>query len=159
MGDIQRMFHSFFVRPADRDFLRFLWFTDRDMTNIAEYRMCVHLFGARSSPGVAAFGLRQAAEAADESVDVSRKAKELLQNSCYVDDAVFSCDSDKEMIGIINEAVRLCGNANMRLHKWVSNSNIVLEAIPSSEKAQSTMNLLSLLLHWGLLALKVNFVL
>jgi hypothetical protein len=139
IGDIQRMFHSFFVKPADRDYLRFLWFSDKEMSNVFEYRMCVHLFGARSSPGVATFGLRQAAEAADESVDYSRNAKKLLQNSCYVDDAVFSCDSDKEMVSIVNEAVRLCANVNMRLHKWVSNSAIVLESIPNSEKAQSIM--------------------
>ena len=106
MGDIQRMFHSFFVRPTDRDYLRFLWFRDREMTEVVQYRMCVHLFGARSSPGVATFGLRMAANSSDNLQQFSSQSKQVLQNSFYVDDAVFSMDSETETIGVIKEVMR-----------------------------------------------------
>ena len=57
--DIERMFHQFIVRPEDRDYLRFLWWKDGDLTQEpTEYRMKVHLFGAASSPGCANYGLK-----------------------------------------------------------------------------------------------------
>ena len=62
--DIEKMFHSFYVNPEHRDYLRFLWFNDNNLDGqIIEYRMNVHLFGAVSSPGVANFRLRMTAEA------------------------------------------------------------------------------------------------
>lgn len=54
MCDIQRMFHMFKVNESDRDYLRFFWFADK----VVEYIMTVHLFGAKSSPGCANFGLQ-----------------------------------------------------------------------------------------------------
>ena len=45
MCDIEQMFHSFYVDPPHRDFLRFLWFEGKDPSKpIIEYRMNVHLF-------------------------------------------------------------------------------------------------------------------
>ena len=32
------MFHSFYVKPADRDLLRFLWFADEDLSSVVENR-------------------------------------------------------------------------------------------------------------------------
>ncbi|KAK3736793.1 hypothetical protein QZH41_011743, partial [Actinostola sp. cb2023] len=61
--DIEQMFHSFYVNPECKNFLRFLWFQDNDLSKpILEYRMNVHLFGATSSPGVANYCLHQTAE-------------------------------------------------------------------------------------------------
>ena len=67
---IEQMFHSFYVIPEHRDFLRFLCFEDNDLERpIVEYRMNVHLFGAASSPAVSNFGLReQLAKAAQRTV-------------------------------------------------------------------------------------------
>ena len=54
MCDIEQMFHSFYVDPPHRDFLRFLWFEGNDPSKlIIEYRMNVHLFGNGPSPAVA----------------------------------------------------------------------------------------------------------
>ena len=45
MCDIEQMFHSFYVDPEQRDFLRFLWYEDNTPgKRIVEYRMNVHLF-------------------------------------------------------------------------------------------------------------------
>ena len=52
--DIEQMFYSFYANPTDRNFLRFLWSENNDLTKpIVEYRMNVHLFGAALSPGLA----------------------------------------------------------------------------------------------------------
>ncbi len=44
----------------DRDFLRFLWWTDGQMDSpVEDYRMTVHLFGAFSFPSCANFALQK----------------------------------------------------------------------------------------------------
>ncbi len=63
MGDIQAMFHQVRVSEEHKYFLRFLWWPDGDvMKELVEYRMCVHLFGAVSSPGCAGYVLRKTAD-------------------------------------------------------------------------------------------------
>ena len=42
--DKEKMFHSFYVNPQHRDYLRFLWLKDNNLDGqIIEYRMNVHL--------------------------------------------------------------------------------------------------------------------
>ena len=49
MSDIDAMFHCN-VPEGQRDFLRFLWWPDGDLTHdLEEYQMNVHLVGAVSS--------------------------------------------------------------------------------------------------------------
>ena len=61
IADIQQMFHCFFVRKDHRNYLRFLWYRDNDMSkDIVGYRMTVDVFGNSPSPSVAIYGLRRA---------------------------------------------------------------------------------------------------
>lgn len=61
--DIQQMFYGFLVRHDHRDYLRFLWHEDNDLSKeIQEYRMRVHVFGNSLSPAVAIYGLRRAVQ-------------------------------------------------------------------------------------------------
>lgn len=77
--DIEQMFHQFKVNKEDRNYLRFLWFQDGKYGNdIIEYRMCVHLFGAASSPGCANFGLKKLLTTARLKLGV------MLPTSCVV---------------------------------------------------------------------------
>ncbi|KAI2668803.1 hypothetical protein H4Q32_005610 [Labeo rohita] len=58
MTDVRAMFYQVRVTSEDKDFLRFLWWPNGDVTqDIIEYRMTVHLFGAVSSPSCACFAL------------------------------------------------------------------------------------------------------
>jgi hypothetical protein len=60
MGDIEKMFHLFRVTPCDCDNLHFQWFKNGDLkSETAMLKMKVHLFGAKSSPGYANFGLKK----------------------------------------------------------------------------------------------------
>ena len=48
MCDVEQMFNSFHVSPEHRDFLRFLWFKENDLSKpVTEFRMTVHLCGNR----------------------------------------------------------------------------------------------------------------
>ena len=63
MGDIDSMFYQVRVRPEDTSFLRFLWWNDGNpSSNVVEFQMMVHLFGATSSPSCANFCLRKTAQ-------------------------------------------------------------------------------------------------
>ena len=51
MADIEAMFYQVRVPISQRNYLRFLWWPNGDLSSsIEEYRMTVHLFGAVSSP-------------------------------------------------------------------------------------------------------------
>ncbi|KAI4896126.1 hypothetical protein NFI96_006642 [Prochilodus magdalenae] len=92
-ADIKQMFHCFLVREDHRNFLRFLWLRDNDLTkDIIEYRMKVHVFGNRPSPAIAIYGLRRAAEACEG--EYGTDTHKFIQRHFYVDDALMSLTSD-----------------------------------------------------------------
>lgn len=136
--DIQKMFYNFLVPPNDRDYLRFLWY-DRD-GHPQTYRMKVHLFGAKSSPAVATYGLRKLAK--DNSY-ISKKAAAFINCDFYVDDGITSVATEKEAISLICSSRAICKRGNMRLHKFSSNSAEVLSSLPESERSVQDKDLLT----------------
>ena len=51
MGDIEAMFYQVTVPESHRKYLRFLWWPEDNFDiEPQEYEMCVHIFGALSSP-------------------------------------------------------------------------------------------------------------
>ena len=49
VADVEAMFHQVLVEPEDRGALRFLWWSNPDLSGeMEEYRMTRHLFGAIS---------------------------------------------------------------------------------------------------------------
>ena len=139
MGDIESMFHCFYVNPEDRNLLRFFWWEDNNPVNdIIEYRMRVHLFGNRSSPGVAIHCLHFAADIAEDE-DV-----QFIKRNFYVDDRLGSFDTVDDAIRIIASTRRALSNYNIRLHKLMSSHAEVLQAFAPTEVAQELqMNTLS----------------
>ncbi len=133
MCDIEKMFHQFLVNKEHRDYLRFLWWEQGDYdTAPLEYRMKVHLFGAASSPGCANFGLKFLAESHKDELP---EAAKFIQRNFYVDDGLQSCKEEKEAISLVKQTQELCKRGGLHLHKFISNSREVLDAIPKSERA------------------------
>ena len=136
IGDIERMFHQFKVNPSDRDYLRFLWWEDGNLdTKPKIFRMKVHLFGAVSSPGCANYGIKKLAS--DYKEEFPSSVYDYLTNDFYVDDGLKSCYTENEAIQLVDGARHICSKRNLRLHKFVSNSESVLNSIPDSEKTQT----------------------
>ncbi|XP_013412394.1 uncharacterized protein LOC106175106 [Lingula anatina] len=131
--DIEKMFHQFLVQDNDRNYLRFLWWKNGDITKEPTvFRMKVHLFGATSSPGCANFGLKYLAKSYENEYPL---AAEFIKHHFYVDDGLTSSDDADTAIQIIDQARKLCASGGIRLHKFLSNSREVLETVPESERA------------------------
>ena len=159
MCDVEQMFHSFYVNPEHRDFLRFLWFKDNNpLEEVVEYRMLVHLFGNVSSPAIATYGMRRTAEDGEE--EFGSAAKEFIYNDFYVDDGLTSRPTDQETIELLKNTQAILASARLRLHKAVSNSVSVMEALPVEDRGKNVRDLdlhhdslptqRSLGVHWDL---------
>ena len=135
--DIEQMFHSFFVDPEHRNFLRFLWFENNDLDRpIVEYRMNVHLFSAVSSPAVSNFGLK----AKGHEIH-GQDAANFLKMEFYIDDRLTFFDTPENAITIIKKSQAMCAASQLRLHKFASNSKEVLHALLPDERAKTLKNL------------------
>ena len=66
MADIEAMFYQVLVPADKRDFQRFLWRPDGDLSaELEEYRMRLHPFGAVSSPSCSNYALHTTANEAE----------------------------------------------------------------------------------------------
>ena len=128
------MLHQIFVSPNDTDALRFLWRESPDKV-ISDYKKLVHIFGKVDSPCCVNWALRKVPEMVDKSL------KRVVANNFYMDDFLSSL-SDKESLIRLSLSLILCLKAyGFRLIKWVSNSKVILENIPSSEISPKFKNL------------------
>ena len=140
MCDVEQMFFQFKVAKEHRDFLRFLWWVNGDYNDKpAVFRMNVHLFGATSSPGCANFGLKQIAN--NYEAELGSEAANFVRQDFYVDDGLTSLPTTDEAINLIKKTRELCSRGGLRLHKFVSNSKAVINAVAPEDRAQSIKDL------------------
>lgn len=83
MPNIQQMFHCFIVREDNRNFLKFRWYHNNNVSNeIIHYRIRVHVFSNRPSPTVAIYGLRKTAH--DSEKEFGSDARKFMKNYFYI---------------------------------------------------------------------------
>ena len=101
--------------------------------------MTVHLFGATSSPGCANFALKRTA---DDFVELfgSESAK-FVKEDFYVDDGLKSVPSAVQASALIESTKCLLAKGGFNLHKFISNSNNVIKAIPKEQQASGIKEL------------------
>ena len=132
MGDIERMFHQFKVLPEHQEYLKFIWYDECGMP--VAYKMTVPLFGARSSPACATYGLRFLADRFQSSFpSTASPSHHFIHRNFYVDDGLASVSSESEAVDLIKQTQSLCQSGQLRLHKIVSNSRSVMSHLPRSE--------------------------
>ncbi|XP_033099916.1 uncharacterized protein LOC117103471 [Anneissia japonica] len=131
-GDIESMFYCFGVAEEHKNFLRFFWHEENDISKpLVEYRMCKHLFGNKPSPAVANYGIRDIIKNADPDV------VEFVNNNFYVDDGLTSCEDHETAISLVKRTqAALMDGGKIRLHKIASNSQEVLNAFDREEIAK-----------------------
>ncbi|XP_068243793.1 uncharacterized protein [Palaemon carinicauda] len=100
--------------------------------------MTIHLFGARSSPSVANYALKAAA---DRFKDKTTKAAEFIKEDFYVDDGLKSVATVEEAINLAKDSQMICKRGGFHLQKFFANNAEVLKAMCPDEVAQSVKNL------------------
>ena len=137
--DVEKMFYCFHVHPEDQDYLRFLWWKGGNTKlPLTTYRMTTHLFGAISSPACATFGLRYIAR---EFTTYGADVRQFITDDFYVDDGLKSVNSVEEAISLVERTVALCKTRGVRLHRFSSNAEGLLRALPDSECAVKSESL------------------
>ena len=136
VADIKAMFPQIKVEPSDKDLLRFLWFPNGDLDKPAQaYCMTRHVFGATSSPFVAAFSLRMAASLAPND-----KTRKTIEDSFYVDDLLTSCSTEKEAANLASDLISTLAKSGFSLMKFISNKQGVMDSLPQDRLAPSVQD-------------------
>lgn len=100
--------------------------------------MCVHLFGAASSPGCANFGMKQMAS--DNETEFGTDVANFVRHNFYVNDGLKSVSTISDAVTLIQKSKEMCQKSGLRLHKFLSNSKDVLKDIPQNERAKVLKN-------------------
>ncbi|XP_036003031.1 uncharacterized protein LOC118566091 isoform X1 [Fundulus heteroclitus] len=139
-ADIEQMFYCFRVREKDRNFLRFLWFQNNDLSKaIVDYRMNIHVFGNSPSPAVAIHGLHKSVQGNEFHVDPD--VQHFVLHDFYVDDGLKSLPTVQAAISLLKRTQDVLSKSNLRLHKIAANNNEVMDAFPSSDHASDLKDL------------------
>ena len=140
VSDIESMFNQVHVTPDHCDALRFLWWPGGDVDQSSqEYRMKVHLFGGVSSPSCSGFALLKTA--ADNKDTFSVEAVDTVERNLYVDDCLKAVVDEDAAVDLVHDLRDLLSKGGFRLTKWLTNSKLVAESIPESERAKSMKDL------------------
>ncbi|XP_066964197.1 uncharacterized protein [Macrobrachium rosenbergii] len=135
MGDIESMFYQVQVPKVQHKYLRFLWWPGGELeSELTEYRMGVHIFGAVSSPSIANYALRAAADHARDKYgpDIERT----IETNFYVDDYLKSVPSEEQTLRLVKDVTAALKERGFWLTKFVSNSKLVLKSIPQENRSK-----------------------
>ncbi len=138
-GDISKMYRAIQLSPEDRNFHRFLWRQDIS-TDPSEFRMTRVTFGVAASPFAAIRTLQQVA--ADFGADYPL-ASPHVSKSFYVDDFLAGAQTTEEAISLQEQLRTLLLKGGFQLRKWRSNSEQVMDTIPTDLHEPSQQKMLN----------------
>ena len=125
-ADIDSIFLQVQVPERDKSCLRFLWRPTRnEPVQIYEYQR--HVFGAKSSPTCANYALKRVAIDNEDEFPIAAKT---IQNNFYMDDFIKSVETPEEAIKVFKQLQPLLSKHGFELKKWITNSDVVTDAIP-----------------------------
>ena len=85
----------------------------KQSSELQQFRMKVHIFGTKSSPGVACYALRRAAE--DNKEYFSKETVNTIQQNVYVDDVLKSSSNEQTAIRLVHELKELGNKGGFNL--------------------------------------------
>ncbi|XP_011884042.1 PREDICTED: uncharacterized protein LOC105571179 [Vollenhovia emeryi] len=128
-ADIEKMFRQIRVNPDDVDFTRILW-RSRDDRPIQSYRLLTVTYGTAPAPYLAMRVVNQLALDDGSSFPLAR---DIIQNSLYVDDVLFGADNIQSLRESRDQLTKLMTRGGFHLRKWAANLKELLEDIPPGE--------------------------
>ncbi|XP_076299895.1 uncharacterized protein LOC143218550 [Lasioglossum baleicum] len=138
-ADIAKMFRQILINPLDSDYQRILWRPNSQLP-VSSFRLLTVTYGLASAPYLAIKVLDQLA--LDEGNNFPA-AVPILQDSIYVDDAIFGADDTHTLLEIRQQLVELLHRGGFQLRKWATNAVELLENIPSEERESASDHFLS----------------
>ena len=138
-ADIEGMFYQTNVTPSDTDALRFLWWPGSIDDTPEDYKMLVHIFGAKSSPCCANKALSMTAQ--DNERKYSPEVIRTVRRNFYVDDVLKSVPSTEQAVHLTSDLTKLLKEGGFRLTKFASNSREVLQSISPELRANPSLDL------------------
>ncbi|XP_073764218.1 uncharacterized protein [Danio rerio] len=127
-GDIKGMFHQVRLLPKDKQVLRFLW---RDLCRDREpdiYEWQVLPFGTTCSPCCAIFALQHHAQGHKGDMP---KLVNIVENSFYVDNCLYSTPTAKEAKDVVDGLRQLLAEGGFDLRQWACNVPSVIQHLPA----------------------------
>ncbi|UYV72737.1 hypothetical protein LAZ67_10000469 [Cordylochernes scorpioides] len=126
VADIKKAFLQIEVNERERDYLRFLWYSqNREKTEVFRHRRVV--FGVNCSP----FILGAVIEYHLSNVRPEHKPlAQRLQKSFYVDNLVTSVNSFEELQDIKLTATSIMDNARLELSRWEHSLDVASDTYP-----------------------------
>ncbi|XP_053611107.1 uncharacterized protein LOC128675613 [Plodia interpunctella] len=138
VADIRQMYRQILVSSDDVDYQRILW-RESPTQPINEYRLLTVTYGTSCAPFLAIRTLHQLAE--DEKNDFPNEA-DILKTDVYMDDLMTGASTTEDAVKLQKALTELLGRGGFPLHKWSSNSKVVLSQIPNDDKdSQSAVNI------------------
>lgn len=134
-ADVAKMYRQIAINPNDRKFQLILWRSDPD-NEIRTYCLNTVTFGTTSAPYLA---VKTLFRLADDEIMRYPKGSECLRNGFYVDDCIYGADSVEEALEIQKQCILILKSAEFHLRKWSSNSEILLEHLPESDRETKTL--------------------
>lgn len=136
-ADIEKMFYQVRVADSHRSMLRYLWWRDNDLNKeVIDHEMCVHVFGAASSPGCSNYALKRTA--VDNCVTFGKDAETVLKRNFYVDDLLKSMPNGETAIDLLLQVIAMCRAGGFNLTKVVSNHQPLLNTLPEEKRKSVT---------------------
>ena len=117
-ADITEFFYQIRVDEGDRGALRFHWWSDENFSKVITLQANIHIFGLRSSPGVAAFIMEHHANMVKEMYPQNVFEAFL---KLYVDDLAKGFDDTPEGVEFKKNFKKACADGGFKIIKWRSN--------------------------------------
>ncbi|XP_022902989.2 uncharacterized protein [Onthophagus taurus] len=124
-ADIKKMYRQIWIERSQRNLQKILWRNESDEP-IKTYKLNTVTYGTTSAPFLAVRCLKQlSTETKKEHPEASR----VIASDFYVDDLITGGDSIRETSKVIKEIISILSSAKFELHKWISNSEHLLNEI------------------------------
>ncbi|XP_052747145.1 interaptin-like [Bicyclus anynana] len=129
-ADICKMYRQIDIERSQRPYQHIVWRYSQDQP-VQVYELNTVTYGVASSPYLA---IKVLHTLADDEAETYPQAANVLKTAFFMDDFLWSVDSDEEAINLLDELIALLRRGGFLLRKWSSNSLSVLKHLPDNHR-------------------------